>query len=318
MRGKYPILILPFPALSPLACRALVAAIDDALEIFFRWDLPTGPNTKLQKARALLVEVAEKQTYGKTSAELIKTAQAIRLANDFYAISRMLPEQRENVIAEELREALLGAFTETPSKHKKEFNIQSQLWIGTVLAHSGLHPGMPDSRKTKPDFIVRLGTLVCGVEVKRPQSQASVGRNVREAAAQLHEFGKPGIIVLDLTRCVRADELILHDGIPSTREIVKHRFDSAANELLDSIGWFSKSPKFGKVILLVVYARFFTWTPRGSQDLDSGFFYKSQPISGGYAGLLSDEANRIQQLMAEGFRRMSGNRLSLKRTWNYG
>jgi hypothetical protein len=318
MIGRYPIAVLPFPALSPSACEALVAAIDDALEAFSRWNLPTGPNTKLQKARVLLSKVAEKQTYGTTGAELLDTAQAIRLANDFYVISRMLPESRENVIAEELREALLGALNENPSKHKKEFDIQSQLWIGTVLAHSGLHPAMPNSRNTKPDFVISLGTLMCGLEVKRPRTEMSAHRAVRAAADQLYKFRKPGVIVLDLTRCVGADELILHSGTPTTREIVDYRFDSVANALLDNIDQFSQSVKFGRVILFVVYARFFNWTIGSSQDLDTGFFFKSQPITGGYEGLLSDEAARIQKLMAEGFKRISGNRLSLKRTSSYG
>lgn len=272
MIGRYPIAVLSFPALSPSACRALVAAIDDALEAFSKWNLPTGPNTKLQKARALLSKVAEKQTYGTTGVELLDTAQAIRLANDFYVISRMLPEGRENVIAEELREALLGALNENPSKHKKEFDIQSQLWIGTVLAHSGLHPAMPDSRNTKPDFVISLGTLMCGLEVKRPRSETSAHRAVRAAAAQLYKCGKPGVIVLDLTRCAGADEFILHSGTPTTREIVKRRFDSIANGLLDDIDDFCQSAKFGRVILFVVYARFFTWTYRRFSGYRFGLF----------------------------------------------
>ena len=151
--GKYLIAVLPFSRLSPSACAALAAAIDDALEIFDRWQLPIGMSTRLLKARSRLLKVSNQSSYGENSDELYETAKAILLANEFYLISRTLKEDRAEPIAEELEVALGGTLNEIEAKKKTAFDIQSQFWFGTVLAYSGLHPAIPDSKRRRPDFI---------------------------------------------------------------------------------------------------------------------------------------------------------------------
>lgn len=312
--AKYPIALIPFSGLSPSACTALAAAIDDAIEAFRKWNLPTGTNTRLLIAKHCLLKVSERDSYGETPEELYQTAKAILLANDFYLISRTLKEDRADPIAEELRVALGGALRESATKHKKEFDIQSQFWFGTVLAHSGLHPAVPDIKTTRPDFVISVGTLECGVEIKRPKSPESAGRALSSAASQLHKYGKPGVIVLDLTQCVGADEMILHQGTPSARQILKHRFYPLANALMDGANDYSQSDKFQRIVVLVMYARFFNWTLGAKKDSDMGFLFNSTVVPEACAGLVVGESNRIQRLIARGFERISGNPLSVRRT----
>lgn len=312
--AKYPIALIPFSDLSPSACAALAAAIDGAIEAFGKWELPTGTNTRLLIARRCLQNIAERNSYGETPEELYDAAKAIILAHDFYPISRTLSEDRANPIAEELRVALGGALRESATKHKKEFDIQSQFWFGTLLAHSGLHPAVPDIRTTRPDFVISVGTLECGVEIKRPKSPESAARALSSAASQLHKYGKPGVIVLDLTQCVAADAMILHRGSPSARQVLKRRFDPLANELMDGASDYSRSDKFQRIVVLVMYARFFSWTLGSTKDSDMGFFFQSTVVAEACAGLVVDESDRIQRSIKRGFERISGNALFVRRT----
>jgi hypothetical protein len=313
---KYPIAVIPYSCLSPSACSALAAAIDDAIEIFSKWQLPTGMSTRLLKARGRLLEVVKQGSYGETSDEIFETGKAILLANDFYLISRTLTDDRADPIAEELEVALGGTLTEVETKKKTPFDLQSQFWFGTVLAHSRLHPSVPDSRKRRPDYLINVDTLLCGVEIKRPESEPSAKRALSTAASQLNEYGLPGVIVLDLSRCIGADDLILHSGEPTARQIVNDRFYPLANQLIRAVGSYARSNKFDRVLVLQMYARFFHWTVGGINDADMGFFFKSTVFPDACSGLVVKQSERIRDLIAGGLERISGNPLHLKRTWN--
>ena len=315
-KGRYATALIPFSGLTPSACTALAAAIDDAIETLGKWDLPTGINTRLLKAKRRLLKVAARGSYGATPDELYETANAILVAHDFYVISRTLRGDRANPIAEELKVALGGPLCEIETKNKNPFDIQSQFWFGTVLAYSGLHPTVPDSKETRPDFLISLGTLVCGVELKRPKSRGAASRALSSAASQLHKYGKPGVIVLDLAQCIRADDLILHRGSsPSARQLAEERFYPLVDELIEGVNDYSRSDKFKRIVVLAMYARFFNWTPDGKKDSDMGFFFKSTVMPEACVGLVVDESHRIQELIARGFERISGNPVSIKRTW---
>jgi hypothetical protein len=153
------------------------------------------------------------------------------------------------------------------------------------------------------------------VEIKRPQSPSSAVRALSSAASQLRKYGEPGIIVLDITRAVGAEELILYRGSRSARQLMKSRFDRLATQLFEAVGEHSDPDKFDRIVVLVVYARFFNWTLGAKRDSDSGFLFKSTVIPTACSGLIVDHSDRIQNAIARGFEKISGNRLLLKRTW---
>jgi hypothetical protein len=312
--AKYPLAVIPFSGLSPAACEALAAAIDDAVEALRKWQLPTGPNTRLLNAKRRLLKVSAQGSYGATPPELYETAKAILVANDFYGISRTMQDERAAPIAKELKLALRGPLSESATKNNTAFDIQSQFWFGTVLAYSGLHPAVPDTKKTKPDFVITVDTLECGVEIKRPKSASSASAALSSAASQLREYGKPGVIVLDLAQCIGADQLILHEGPPSARELVRHRFFPLVTQLADEMTHYSHSDKFQRILVLQTYARFFNWTLGREKDVDMGFFFKSIPFPDACHGLVGDQSKHIQTRIARGFERLSGNPLSIRRT----
>lgn len=314
-KGKYPTALIPFTGLSPSACSALVCAIDDAIEVFRKWEIPVGRRTRLLEARRRLVKIAAQGSYGATPEELYKTAKAILIANDFYGISRTMTAGRAAPIAEELRVALRGPLSEIDTKNNNAFDIQSQFWFGTVLAYSGLHPAVLDSKQTRPDYLINVDTLLCGVEIKHPNSPSSAWGALSSAASQLHKFGKPGVIVLDLTQCIKADELILHNGLPSARQIAGGRFFPLVDQLTERAIAYSHSDKFKRILVLQMYARFFNWTLGGRKDTDMGFYFESIPLPEACGGLVTDQSKRIQSMIARGFQRISGNPLILRRTW---
>jgi hypothetical protein len=87
-----------------------------------------------------------------------------------------------------------------------------------------------------------------------------------------------------------------------------------ANELMDGVSDYFRLAKFQRIVVLVMYARFFNWTLGGKKDSDMGFFFKSTIVPEACAGLVVDESNRIQRSIRQGFERISGNALFVRRT----
>lgn len=300
--SKYPTALIPFTKLSPKACIALVAALDDAIELFDKWELPTGINTKLGTAKKQLLKVITDDSYGKNDDELFKTARAITLANDFYLISRILSGTRAKAIAEELENALKGTLDEIETTKKNStFDFQTQFWFGTVLAHSNVHLSVPDIVTTKPDFVIKHGSLLYGVEIKRPKSLNGVKNSLGKAATQLRNFGKPGIIVLDLTCALEIEKYILYKGKSPVRELVEYQLRTVTNELKNYIIKYSRSDKFNRIVLLVTYIRFFNWTIGKKDDADMGELLILKVFPEACSGLVVDESVRIQKLILNGF-----------------
>jgi hypothetical protein len=313
-KGKYASVRSGFPRLSPSACGALALAIDDAIAVFDEWGLPRS--ARLLQAKKLLLRVNVTQSYGTTAQQLKETANAIIVANDFYLISRTMKGGRADPVASELKGSMGGKLFRNKGNKQTPFDIQSQFWFGTVLAHSGLHPAVIDSQDTRPDFAITVGTLSCGVELKRPHSDKAAWRNISTAASQLRTFGKPGIIVLDLSACVGVDELIVHGGPRTTRQTVDHRFYRLVDQLNARVERYRHSDKFQRVMMIVMYARFFSWVLDGDTDVDSGFFFKTNIQPDAWAGLITDYSRRLERSLLRGFEIISGNRLRTRRTWH--
>ncbi len=313
-KGKYASLRSRFPRLSPSACGALAVAIDDTIAVFDGWGLPRS--ARLLQAKQLLLRVNATQSYGTTAQQLKETANAIIVANDFYLISRTLKSRRADPIILELKESLGGKLYENKGNKQTPFDIQSQFWFGTVLAHSALHPAVIDSKDTRPDFCISIGTLSCAVEVKRPHSGKAAWRNISTAASQLRTFGKPGAIVLDLSACVGVDGLIVHGGPRTTRQTVERRFYRLADQLNARVEKYPHSDKFQRIMMIVTYARFFNWVVDGESDVDMGFFFKTSTQPDAWASLISDYSRRLEEAIVRGFQRISGNPLSIRRTWH--
>ena len=211
--------IHPIEHLSPKACAVIARALAKAIVTFEQWGIQVHEVGRLREAERWLLEVANRNRYGDNDEELIRTGKAAALAVDFYHISISLGQEPEHSLANEIVLSL-GGTLDANIKDSTPYEFQSQFWVGTLLAQSGLKPKVLGGKRkgTKPDFLIEAGTLECAVEIKRPQNLKSARRAVGSAASQLHDYGllygHPGIIVVDLSGCLATNDLVMPPPAP--------------------------------------------------------------------------------------------------------
>jgi hypothetical protein len=132
--------------------------------------------------------------------------------------------------------------------------------VGTLLAQSGLHPKVLGGKRegVRPDFLIEAATLECVVKVKRPKNTRSARRAVESAADQLHGFGLPGVVVADLSGCLNANDLVLPPPGLSARDQIRATLQPVHSSLLGKITRYTGSDKYSRIILLLMFARFWS------------------------------------------------------------
>lgn len=312
--GEYKTAILPFTHLTPAACSALAAALRDAIATFESWNLSVIFG-RLHAAEQHLRRVAEQDSYGSSEAELIQTAKAVALASDFYMISMALRSERDDPIAEELAVALRGNLGGN-SKNTSPYEIQAQYWTGMLLAQSGLRPAVPPIAGRRPDFVISVGTLSCGVEVKRPRSINSVMRCLSDAAKQLRDYKLPGVIALDLSECIVSDNLILPISRMPSREIVRQHLYPEATQLMNYVNSYTRSDKFSRITALVVFARLWVWKSLDPPEPDIGILFSSPAFPQACSGLVVEQIHHLQDMLLNGIEKVIGSPVQASyRTW---
>lgn len=305
--GEYRTAILLYPLLSPKACIALAAALRDVIGLLGSWGIPIPPSGRLRAAEKHLRLVAQADFYGSSEAELTRTAKAIHLAIDFYLISTSLNKDRDDPIAADLVRALPGTI-DGDIRNLSPYDIQSQFWAGTLLAQSGLRPAfIPPSNEPTPDFVVSVWSLDFAVEVKRPHSVEGAKECLSRAADQLHTFGKPGVVFLDLSACVFTDDLIIPKPHLSAREIVHQRLSALEAGLVSFIESYPRPEKFRGVVELVSFARFFVWKTLDPPEEDAGSVFTMNPFPDAYKINIYGYITRFQEMLLKGTARVTGN-----------
>lgn len=308
--GEYKTAILPFIHLTPEACSALAAALRDAIAVLESWNLRVG-FSRLRAAEQHLRQVAKQGSFGESDAQLIQTAKAAAIASDFYLISTALNKDRDDPIAEELEVAIKGNL-EGSNKNASPYEIQAQYWVGMLLAQSKLRPKVPPVNGRRPDFVISLGTLDCGVEVKRPRSTQGIIRCLGDAANQLKDYGLPGVIALDLSACIVSDDLIIPSGMVSARERIRQLLYPIADRLIDYVDSYTRSDKFSRIIALMILARFWVWKSSDPPEPDLGVLFSIPAFPKACSGLIEDETKRLQVMLLRGVQKVSGNPVEYK------
>jgi hypothetical protein len=260
----------------------------------------------LQRAVRHLRTIAERGTLGDDPADLMRTARAAALAVDFYHIATTLRQTRDDPIATELGLAL-GGTLEGDSQDTSAHEHQSQYWVGVLLAQSGLRPAVPTDAGTRPDFVVQLNDLGCGVEVKRPRGMKAARRLLKDAADQLRAFGGPGIIALDLSAAIGTASLVLPQAEAAARDVIRDRLFRAADQLDNYIHRYERSDKFNRVIALVTFARFWVWASLDPPISDAGIVFTVTIFPKAYSGILLSYGERLQEMLLRGIEKLTGN-----------
>jgi hypothetical protein len=305
--------IYPIERLSPDACAVIARALAKAIATFAQWDIPIPDTGRLIKAQRWLEKVAERGHYGESDEELLRTGRAVALAVDFYHISTTLGDERDDYLAKEIALSL-GGTLEGKTKDSTPYDFQSQFWVGTLLAQSGLRPKVLGGKRegVRPDFLIEAATLECAVEVKRPKNLQSARRAVESAVGQLHGFGLPGVVVVDLSGCLNANDLVLPPPNLSAREQIRATLEPVHSSLLGQITRNTRSVKYSRIILLLTFARFWSWERLPEPHPDAGLHFFADVLPDACAGLVQRQSRRIQESLLKGIKQLTGNEPSYR------
>lgn len=289
--------IIPAVTASPGSLGILADKLAEAITILESWHLRVPPSSRLHSAVRLLRETAGLSEYPDDEARLSRIGRAIRIAFDFYHITRVLTEERVDSIAEDLRRALKGTLDDAgPTEAHR---AQSQMLIGAVLAVGGLRPGAPPLSSTPtPDYMISVDSLRYGVEIKRPATPKQVLARVDQAVDQIASLpSDAGLVVLDLS------DALFEPGyeFDATREEVEAQFREAYRAVSDHL---EQSERTGadRIANLFVFASLYGWqrTPRIMPR--SLFPTYSEVFQRARTGLIVDQSRRVREAIDEGFR----------------
>src|SRR5450759_1447560 len=198
-------IVVPAITAEPSGLALLASKLKEAIEIIRSWKIRVPEPSRLPAAKRLLEQVAKMDSYPSDQAQLNRIANSIRIAFDFYHITRVLPEERIDAVVEDLRRALGGTLDDVgPSQAHR---AQSQVLIAAVMAVGGLTPGAPRTdRGVTPDYVAQVGTLSFAVEIKRPESLAGLRTKIDEAIDQVDALDTSGgALVIDVSDCMSLD-----------------------------------------------------------------------------------------------------------------
>lgn len=307
--GRYALAVLPYSTLSPAACGAIAVALEEAIEQLAELEVLSPLIGRARDGLRQLRHVAETGSYGSTDQDLHLTARAVFLANDLYAITRALPRQADPLLRSELAQIARGTLDED-SVEQRGYAVQSQFWVGTLLAHARLNPGIPAGEGSRPDFIVTLEGVRIAVEVKRPLNELSAVRAIDHSGAQLRDFGLSGFIIGDLSEALGTRHLsVLPQSAGSTaRDMIRPEFTRLATSLEQHI-IASQPASHTRTIGLITYARHCAWLPGNPPELDFGFFIRAKVFPRGSAGLHEHYAERLIDRLVPAIESLTGSRV---------
>ncbi len=310
---NFPRVLRPQQRFDATLAGELANVLAAAIEVLQNWDLRVAATGRLRRAEAHLRAVALRGEIGNEPSNLIRTARAARLAVDFYHIATALNDVRDDSIARELVVAL-GGTLEADSKDTSAYEIQSQYWVGVVLAQSGLRPTVPSGSGQLPDFAVTVNDLSLGVEVKRPRSVKAAKPVLSKAADQLSAFGRPGMIVIDLSAALGANSLIVpEDGMAPAKQVLQQRLNRVGDSLRDYVYTYDRSPKFKRILSMLVFARYWVWSSVDPLVSDVGIIFTSIIFPKACSGILIEYAKRLEGMVLNGIEEITGNPVKTRR-----
>jgi hypothetical protein len=245
-------------------CGVIADRAERVIAVLEGWKLRVPGLGRLRQQRALLRGVASAGCFPRSQTELVRIGHSIRDVSEFWQIVKWIGEERSEHIATDLDRALRGTVDQVEPT-RKPYQFQSQLWIGAVLEYGGLEPTVPPpTGRRSPDFMVRVGSALYPIEVKRPEQEATIQDALASAVGQIVATGRPGVVAIDLSDCLDRDATVL--VVESSRD-APH---AAANEqylrMRDNIGdtVFDHErrqlrPGFGSIMGLMLFARGFRW-----------------------------------------------------------
>lgn len=179
--------------------------------------------------------------------------RALESAFDFSAIAATLPSTRIADVRKELGVAVRGGLEPTV-ENQAALQYQSQFVVRAALVRAGIkpiHPLASPRKGKKPDFLVERGTMIYGIEAKRPQVAHNVVPRMEDARKQLQQYGVGGAVLVDVSDCTR------HVPRPDLGDAVRsHALSMYEKIFVNGRGY---NPQYSGIMLAGAYARV-AWT----------------------------------------------------------
>ena len=313
MSPTFPRLIRPGLHLTPFLAGELASALSLAIERFQLQGLTVRDIGRLHAAVAQLRKVEVRNSLGTDPADLKATALASALASDFHLIADTLQDYRQDPITKDIKVALGGTLSgDDPDSEPYEY--QSQYWVGVLLTQAGLKPGVLDWETRRPDFVVRVHDMPCGVEAKRPRNLEAAKRLMKHATTQLTAANVPGVIAVDLSAVIDTNSYILPRPGRHARTEIRRLQSELATALADFIRHYPRPEKFGHLMSLVTFARFQVFTTLTPPLTDSGFVFSINRFDTAYHGQVVRYADEFEERLQAGMARISNNPVQIERT----
>ena len=288
-------------------CAVLAERIDVAVQRFEQFGLRVPDTGRLRKERRLLQAIADEGEYPSSRSLLALIGNAIQDAMDFHQISRLLPAGRSDELASDLDRALRGT-VEQGEPTRKPYQFQSQLWLGAMLEYAGLDPEVPRfTGRRSPDFLINCTTSVYGVEVKRPERQTSIVKNLDSAVAQLSAAEKYGTVAIDLSDCLGASVLRRITDVAGDApydaahvDFLRMRDDLQARVFDQQRRQYQ--PGYGRVMVLLIFARGLRWDLANPKAPYPFTMTEVGAFTSAHGSLRHHHAVRIRDSLIEGLR----------------
>jgi hypothetical protein len=288
-------ILVPAITATPAGLSSLATKLGEAIDIIRSWNIRVSESSRLPSAKRLLEQVSKLESYPTDANQLNRIGNSIRIAFDFYHITRVLPMDRVAAIAEDLRRALGGTIDDVgpTAAHR----AQSQILTAAVMAVGGLKPGAPrtDGNIT-PDYVIRVGTLSFAVEIKRPESLAGLRSKIDEAIDQVQSLDTTGAaLVIDVSDCMSLDSSSSHGEEDAKRSF--RRIWETVREAVDT----SSRPGAAKVSNLFVFANLFGWKPSNPPRPQPLFLTYQEVFHKARSGLIVEASRGVRRQVVAGF-----------------
>jgi hypothetical protein len=296
--------LIPFAELSPTNSGKLAQRAWELMETLENWGLRLESSASLLTSVRQLERVAERDSYGNSLPELQRTGEALRIVYDWLQVLNCLTDKRASNVAEELCQAIASG-----ANDRRASDILSQFWFGTLLAHSGLRPAVPPAAQgRRPDFVIQADTYLLSVEVKRPQTLSSTLRAVREAAAQIRDYGKPGFVALDLSLALNTQRFLIGGYLDSEQPLERFGPDflQATEAIAARVRGQRSEGSYRSLMGLFMFARGDAWHHQRMSSPYSTVFVNSRTFERACFGLVTNTSERVTGLIRSGVERLTG------------
>lgn len=216
--------------LTPAWMGELADRLEESVDKLRSWGIRVIDAGRLMAGVRLLRKHRTLGSFPSERGQLTEIAQAAREAQEFIEIANVVPDEELKPLADSIQQAVQGSPGTTKSRAAQ---YQSELWVGAMLANSGLTTSVVTAAKgSRPDFVVADGTRLYPVEVKRPAGSLHAPKLIKEAVKQIDgPKYHGGVIAVDLSDCLPPHLTVAFGSGPPTNNPAQNEVERLAGEL---------------------------------------------------------------------------------------